>query len=1226
MPFFPFQKRKAGPVASPVQYQQNDKGPIFTTLTLDDDSTRRAQPTDFFQRPAKQPLLSQQSLEYRGHDGSEQSSPTKPWRPLMLRRWVLVLFSLVFALLVMTLEIILKVSSDRDGFASTESNLYYVYTYGPTAVLTIIAAFWTQVEYRTRQMQPWEEMAKGPQSVANSLLLDYISPNPVLAFIRSCKNRHLPVTLTLFASFLLKVLIVISTGVFTRRLVLLPQPLPISPMEQFQFSGHNASKVDDVAGLASVGPLLNEIDYLPGTNAEYAVELFRSSNQVQADNYNMTGESKILRTDLECEPATIDRNVTVYCPDYTGCTTAYNILRVHNNDCHMSAFPNDNTSFVVDNRTPFGRWYGGVLPGTCDGPVEDTNRDRLVVFVLHKVVGPQITNSTALFCKPSVQLQQSTITMDQNGVLINVENGTALPTPAGLTSFISDAVLNTVEQLDNNFLAELARKYPIRPQNLDFANVFAGLIMRTMDSNDMQNFWDSEKMSRGAQKIFTSVAAQVAKRYLLVTKPDASATQSTGKATYRQERLFVRRSTMRAMEALFCALVLLCLYLGLRPVRRTTPQDPASIARLASMLSQSENLNLLMSNAGFVSLESIESLLSGKYGLVYAEDFVQHASRPQFMIESCDTDISKPISVTAKPWQPISAMWISRIALLVVPLGIVVALEVLFRQSERNHGLLDVSSSKWTQYGSSFVPALVMVMIKLQFSGSDFDLHLIDPYVQLKKGFARAKTSVLDKTIYTWKADAVWTAFVNGRIAVGASTFSVVVASFLTIAVSGLYNTVPMARQEFTNVTRLDSFYDPASMLSGLNATFNYTTALSARLVVYDQMVSSQWTSESYVLPNLTSTAETTETANNVSSITVDLPVRRGALTCRVVPQDQLVISYEWFKKMNQTGADMNWPMLNQYNCTGSTTNGVPTVSVSNPGDGPFGEWSNFDFDYSNRSSPYNDRPCPTSYGLYGTWQGKKAKELNVVLCWSSVQELQASARFSMPGWRLRSLQADEQTVRNISATPDTQLDMASRVFGGSKGNVSTSLDNVFTAFLRNSTTNTMETSLLQLENWDKLYARMNSVYGRAAAQIMSREGRFTNLTSTSTTIPAQQTSYSTHRLRQNLVSTRVLQGLLIAMIVCALISLLTIDLRNVLPKNPCSIAAQASLVAGSQMMKDLPTEAQWMSDKEFEKLFEGGRYRMGWSGEGEEERFGIDADARPRVQEETGWKKWLWR
>lgn len=420
----------------------------------------------------------------------------------------------------------------------------------------------------------------------------------------------------------------------------------------------------------------------------------------------MTGESKILKAHLECEPAVIDHNVTVYCPDYSGCTHVYNIMRVHNNDCHMSAFPNSNTSLAVDNRTPFGKWSGGVLPGTCDGPGEDTDRDRLVIFILHKFIGPQITNSTALFCKPSVQLQQSTVTMDQNGTLISVENGTTLPTPAGLTSFVSNAVLNTVEQLNTNFYLELARKYPIRPPNLDFASVFAGLIMRTMDSNDIQNFWDREKIARSAQAIFKSVAAQVAKRYLLVPTPEASATQFTGVVTYKQERLFVRWSTMRAMESLFCVLVLMCLYLGFRPVRRTTPQDPASIARLASMISQSGNLNLLLSNTGFVSLESIKSLLSGKYSLVYAQNFVGHESRPQFMIESCETDISKPISVAAKPWQPVSSRWISRIALLVVPLSIIVALEVLSRHSERDNGLLDVSSNRWTQHGASFVPAL----------------------------------------------------------------------------------------------------------------------------------------------------------------------------------------------------------------------------------------------------------------------------------------------------------------------------------------------------------------------------------------------------------------------------------------------------------------------------------------------------------------------------------------
>lgn len=82
--------------------------------------------------PAKQPLL-YQTLEYQGHNGLETPPPGKPWRPLMLRRWVLLAFAIVFLLLIASLEIILKVSTDRHGFGPTDSKLYYVWTYGPTA-------------------------------------------------------------------------------------------------------------------------------------------------------------------------------------------------------------------------------------------------------------------------------------------------------------------------------------------------------------------------------------------------------------------------------------------------------------------------------------------------------------------------------------------------------------------------------------------------------------------------------------------------------------------------------------------------------------------------------------------------------------------------------------------------------------------------------------------------------------------------------------------------------------------------------------------------------------------------------------------------------------------------------------------------------------------------------------------------------------------------------------
>jgi hypothetical protein len=97
-------------------------------------------------------------------------------------------------------------------------------------------------------------------------------------------------------------------------------------------------------------------------------------------------------------------------------------------------------------------------------------------------------------------------------------------------------------------------------------------------------------------------------------------------------------------------------------------------------------------------------------------------------------------------------------------------------------------------------------------------------------------------------------------------------------------------------------------------------------------------------------------------------------------------------------------------------------------------------------------------------------------------------------------------------------------------------------------------------------------------------------------------------------------------MVAFGLILLLTWDPKNVLPKNPCSIAAQASLVADSVMMRELPPEAQWMNDKEFDALFEGSRYSMGWSEELDGQgKFGIDVNLKPRPQKMEGWLKWGW-
>lgn len=1117
------------------------------------------------------------------------------------------------------------------------------------SVFTIIAAFWTQVDYRTRQMQPWEILAdQTPQPAAKTLLLDYVSSNPFVSFFRSLKHRHWPVTSVLLGSFLIKGLIVVSTGLFVLHPTVRPRDVAMDMTEKFEFPAFNATGVDDTAGLMYAGSLLNEIEHLPGTNDKYAAALFNSSQPINGTQ-NITAQSTTFTADLSCEAATVDPIVKTWCPASGSCASIYLTMNVHNDNCRMSAWPKNNmTVRVQNNGLQFGQWFGGVFAGTCDGKDSEPDRERLVILTLYKEQGlisrnatnTTFTNITAVFCKPSYKLQQSTVTLDQQGALEHVEPGNTVDSPAALTPvMVAEAVRTTLLQIDvAKIRDQVAEEYNINVQQFATSDVFLNLILRANPSRKIADLSDVKALGPAARTVFKSVAAQVAKRYFLVPNTPAPAEQIEGKVVYSQQRLFARIPTLRVMESFLCLLIVVCLFLGMRPSRHTTPQDPASIARLAAMTSQSRNFNHTMSSAGFLSLENLRSLLPGRYHSQYYKDtYATNSRAPVFAIESHDTGNQELVAADGKYWRPVSMSWFSRIALLVIPLIIIIVLEVTYRQSQRDDGLLVVASNKVTDYGSQFVPALVMVLTKLMFSAADFDLRIIDPYVQLKRGYADAKSSVLNKTIYTWKADAFWNAFVHKRIAVGMSTFSVVIASFLTVAASGLFTTTSISHQRETTVMRMNSFYDPSNMTSNINGTFNYTTSIAARLVVYDRMTSPPWTSGSYVLPTLSLLNDTSSDSgknDTAASVSLTLPVRRGALSCQLIPRDQLQLNYTRWDVSNKeskggfnNGVLVRWPMLDVHPCSSQASYGMPSEQISGVTDGPFGEWTKFDPTLAISDSTADEDPssCPTAYGIYGTWEGRRAKELNVVLCWSSVQELNGSARFEMPGWKLQSLDVDEKTVRNVSAGFETQLNLGTAVFLGSKGNISTSLDGVFTGFLRNSSTNSLNMELLKYDNFDKFYERVQGIYGRATAQIMNREGRYTNLTSTRTTLPAMATDFSTSRLKQNLVSTRILQGLLIAMLLCALVALLTSNPKNVLPKNPCSIAAQASLVAGSSMVADLPAHAQWMNDREFARLFEGKRYAMGWSEEGYEQgRFGVDIDLKPKQRGEGRW--WGWR
>jgi hypothetical protein len=142
-------------------------------------------------------------------------------------------------------------------------------------VLTVIAAFWEQVVYRTKQLMPWRAMATGPQPASKSVLLDYVSSTDLTSLYYSIRNTHTAVTLAITASFILKAVIVFSTGLLASQYIyVIRDHTTLIAHNKFDGSKFTWSSVDArpasiIFGVEGLG-----LAFPPGTTKQHAVQSF----------------------------------------------------------------------------------------------------------------------------------------------------------------------------------------------------------------------------------------------------------------------------------------------------------------------------------------------------------------------------------------------------------------------------------------------------------------------------------------------------------------------------------------------------------------------------------------------------------------------------------------------------------------------------------------------------------------------------------------------------------------------------------------------------------------------------------------------------------------------------------------------------------------------------------------------------------------------------------------
>lgn len=255
------------------------------------------------------------------------------------------------------------------------------------------------------------------------------------------------------------------------------------------------------------------------------------------------------------------------------------------------------------------------------------------------------------------------------------------------------------------------------------------------------------------------------------------------------------------------------------------------------------------------------------------------------------------------------------------------------------------------------------------------------------------------------------------------------------------------------------------------------------------------------------------------------------------------------------------------------------------------------------------------------------SEEIAIIHCAPYIEALLVNASFSLPTFQLMSstpIVPDEASATVFSTGPLVSNSMGSQ--------------ELF-EHLSNDTYGPVSTDIVGIANVDKLIDRVDYLYRIWAAQHLNLHRRPANLTPPANTTTNPDAMHfrtdeyygtitnGTHmRLVQNEVSTRILQGLLITMALCVVVSCILEPHTKILPKDPGSIASKMSLFADGEVWKNIPEGAEKWNDEEIEKrgLLRGVVLKMGWwggDGEGEEEEgggggrrwFGVDAVKRER-------------
>ncbi|KAI0549248.1 hypothetical protein F4679DRAFT_547958 [Xylaria curta] len=809
------------------------------------------------------------------------------WRPFYLRRLVLLGFISVFILIIVAIEALLAVSNRDQGLATSSPSKHYLWTYGPTAFLTGVAALWARTEYQSKLVAPWIRLSQNPAPASCTLLLDYISQFSLFAIFTSLNKRDFLVSIAITVSFILKILIVMSTSLISLSWISFNQnSCPMILLDKF---------VDKDAGIIDV-------------SVPYVVQDLRDQNLALREGISSDYAFQSVQTNL---PDTAETNVTVDgLVNSLNCQPVDFVLTPPSPGAGYWWYPNislpscngspgifepvnlwaDHSS-LQDYSILFARFALFRCDGIPDGPGQRIgvifgnltyHIDDLTNNISDSI--PSTVKSTILLCIPEYTIDRVQV-IRNNTLTRSVKRVQGAPrrTLKSVTAW-NIMMAQHIDTRTIDWLGAYGRLINVSGTLIDTDSYMHRVLYSNPEPRlQAMDLFDFNVLQKTTEYYYRELSAFIAKKYLM----EPTRTDTVGSAIVDKNRLIVSSWIAQWMAAFVAVCVVLTtIMLFTVPSRGLLPYSPTTFLDLISILFQSRQLLTQLRYTGASDNKYFVQFLRRS---TFQSRFAYEPSSNQNQFSIIDIDYGQNSrtnrfpQISSKLSYPIILHPACRFTICLSVISLIVALELLLRMSDLEDGLGNVNHNTYIYYTWTAVPALILGLLSVAFSAVDLETRTLAPYIALKQYISRdvfKRFELLDMMVPTAiyreaKLKSFWAL---------TTTAAVLLASLFTTFSASLFQelSIPTAVPVVLKISR--SFLSSSSEVSGSTDQITFwvpETNYSFPRFTYMDLSFPELTAVTTPAPSFTH-------GKSAVSVSAVIPAVRGRMDCHFCASDKI--------------------------------------------------------------------------------------------------------------------------------------------------------------------------------------------------------------------------------------------------------------------------------------------------------------------------------------------------